>query len=87
MNTMRKNTGLFLSGLILAGSFALAGCAARVQTGYRVYDVDHDDYHVWSNDEVVYYSRWENETHRKHRDYNRRSREEQHEYWQWRHSH
>ncbi|HKV05239.1 MAG TPA: hypothetical protein VJO53_09055 [Candidatus Acidoferrales bacterium] len=72
---------------ILASPVIFAGCAARVDTGYRVYDRDHDDYHRWNNNEVVFYSQWENETHRDHRDFRKRNDDDKKEYWKWRHDH
>lgn len=79
----------YLCTLLLAGSIAapvmISGCAARAE--YRVYDPYYSDYHIWNHNEIVYYQRWEAETHRDHRDFNKRSAEEQKEYWTWRHSH
>jgi hypothetical protein len=73
--------------LLLSAVFSLSvsslGCAGRV----RVYDSYHNDYHRWNNHETVYYSQWENEGHRDHRDFNQRSPDEQKDYWNWRHSH
>jgi hypothetical protein len=37
--------------------------------------------------EDVYYNQWEHETHRDHRDLNRRTDAEQREYSEWRRSH
>ena len=78
-----------LPALLLAGALAvpvaIAGCSANV--GYRTYDPYYNDYHVWNHDEVVYYTNWEHETHREHRDFKKRSPEEQKEYFTWRHSH
>jgi hypothetical protein len=65
----------------------MTGCAARVSTGYAVHDGYYNDDHVWDNNEVVYYGRWENETHRHHRDFRKRPDNEQKEYWDWRHGH
>jgi len=74
--------------LAMAGAFAgvtlISGCAARAQ--YRVYDPDYHDYHRWDR-ERGYYIRWEDETHRYHRDFRDRDRHEQEEYWEWRHHH
>jgi hypothetical protein len=70
----------------LASPALVAGCAARVDTGYRVYDPYYSDYHVWDNNEAVYYSHWENDTHRDHRDFRKRNKDEQKEYWTWRHN-
>ncbi|HYK91625.1 MAG TPA: hypothetical protein VE398_22855 [Acidobacteriota bacterium] len=81
---MRRYLGLML---LAAAMFALpvvfSGCAARV----RVYDTEHHDYHRWNRDERVYYQRWEVETHRDHRVFNRRRDDEKTEYWNWRHAH
>lgn len=71
----------------LVAPVVIAGCAARVETGYRVYDPYYGDYHVWDNSEVVYYQQWEKETHRRHEDFRKRDQEEQREYWEWRHNH
>lgn len=77
-----------LSSTMLAAALCLflivaSGCAARV----RVFDEEHRDYHHWDRAEVVYYQRWEVETHRDHRDFGRRSDNEKKEYWNWRHEH
>jgi hypothetical protein len=79
----------FLSSLFLAGALTFSilgtGCAEH---HYRVYDPYYSDYHVWNNDEVVYYHQWAHENHRdEHRDFRRLPPEEQKEYWTWRHSH
>jgi hypothetical protein len=68
----------------LASPAMIAGCSGHAE--YRVYDPYYHDYHVWNNDEVVYYQRWEHDTHRDHRDFRKRSPDEQKEYWTWRHS-
>jgi len=75
--------------LLLAGALAssLAGIACEHHY-YRVYDPYYTDYHVWNNDETVYYRRWANETHHdRDRDFRRLPPEEQKEYWTWRHNH
>jgi hypothetical protein len=81
---MRRYLGsMLLAAALVASLVVFSGCAARG----RVYDDEHRDYHYWNNDEVVYYQRWEVETHRDHRDFNRRRDDERREYWNWRHSH
>ena len=57
------------------------GCAARV----RVYDPYYHDYHGWASEEP-YYNQWERDTHRDHRDFNKRDKDDQKAYWDWRHS-
>jgi len=72
------------AGIALAMIVGLAACAGG---GVRYYDADHRDYHRWNDTEVTFYAQWENEGHRPHVDYSRRSGDEQREYWNWRHSH
>ena len=79
----------FLSSCFLAAALAASvlglGCEHHY---YRVYDADYRDYHVWNDDERAYYERWSRENHRdEHRDFRKLSRDEQKEYWNWRHSH
>jgi hypothetical protein len=80
-----------LSSLVLAAaltsSFAGMACSEHHHS-YRVYDPYYTDYHEWNSDEVVYYNRWADETHRDaHRDFRKLPPEEQKEYWTWRHNH
>ena len=81
---MRFNDRGFAT-LLLAAVFAaplfMSGCAVRA----RVYDPYYSDYHVWAG-ETGYYDRWEHDTHRDHEDFNRRNKDEQKEYWNWRHN-
>lgn len=76
----------FALSAAFASAMALAGCSARVSTGYRMHDGYYNDDHVWDNNELVFYSRWENDTHRRHEDFRRRNADEQREYWNWRHN-
>ena len=70
----------------LCSTMLFTGCAARVDTGYRAYDPYYGDYHVWDNNEVTYYNRWESDTHRDHKDFRKRSDNDKKEYWTWRHT-
>jgi hypothetical protein len=81
-----RNLNLFVLGVVFTSATMLAGCSARVSTGYRVHDGYYNDDHVWDNNEVGFYGRWEGETHRKHVDFRRRNANEQKEYWTWRHN-
>lgn len=78
----------YLGSLVLSAavvsSLGSLGCASRGRA--RVYDSYHNDYHRWDNHETVYYERWENEGHRDRRDYQHRNKDEQKEYWDWRHN-
>jgi len=71
-------TAALLSPLIITG------CSAHAE--YRVYDPYYSDYHAWGPGEVVYYNRWTAENHRENRDFRKLSKEDQHQYWTWRHS-
>jgi hypothetical protein len=84
----------FVRSLLLAAALAssLAGIGCAEHHAYRVYDPYYTDYHVWNNDEVVYYNQWIVETHRdrdrnRNRDFRKLRPEEQKEYWSWRHNH
>jgi hypothetical protein len=79
-----------LISVVMAAAFVspmiITGCAARVSTGYRIHDGYYNDEHVWDGNEITFYTRWEGETHRDHRDFRRRRADEQKEYFTWRHN-
>ena len=80
----------FFSSLFLAGAmaFSILGTACAEHHPYRVYDAYYSDYHVWNDEEVVYYHQWARENHRDEtRDFRKLRPEEQKEYWNWRHAH
>jgi hypothetical protein len=81
MHPIRKHSVLQLALVIL---FAGLSTGCTVHAGY--YDPYYHDRHPWSG-EVVYYQQWETETHRDHRDFKKRSQDEQKQYWDWRHQH
>lgn len=64
-------------------SVANMGCAGRV----RVYDEYHNDYHRWDHGEDLAYRQYLGERHESYRDYNNLNKDEQKDYWNWRHSH
>ena len=76
-----------LGSTILAGSLLMAigsfGCAGRV----RVYDNYHSDWHTWDHDEDGHYRRYWADRHESYRDYNKLNKDEQKNYWNWRHDH
>ncbi len=54
----------------------------------RYYDRDHKDYHVWNDREDGAYRRWAEEKHyQTDRAFSKLKRNEQSEYWKWRHEH
>ena len=75
--------------LCMATALAAANLACTERHHYyRVYDPYYTDYHVWDDNEVVFYRQWANETHRDAgRDFRKMPPEEQKEYWTWRHNH
>jgi len=73
----------------LAGALALttAGLGCAQHHYYRVYDPYYTDYHLWNDNEVVYYHQWATEKRRDpDRDFRKLPPEEQREYWTWRHN-
>jgi hypothetical protein len=74
------------AALRLLSAFVIAGAVtapAAVVTGCY-----HQHYHgSWSDAEGPYYTRWETETHRDHKEWSARNTGEQQEYWNWRQSH
>ena len=84
------NNSRVLSSWFLAAALGCAalGTACAEHHNYRVYDPYYSDYHVWNNDEVVYYHTWARENHHdEHTDFRKLPPEEQKQYWTWRHSH
>ncbi|HLW53006.1 MAG TPA: hypothetical protein VKW06_09185 [Candidatus Angelobacter sp.] len=88
----------YFSSLILmaamAGPVALGatpnaapGDDDRDHQTHRYYDRKHRDYHEWNERESHAYGRWETSYHRRHREFARRRRIEQEQYWSWRHRH
>jgi hypothetical protein len=65
-----------------AAPLAMSACA-----GHRTYDPYYGDYHRFNAAEDGFYRRWEGERGLSHLDFGRRPAEEQHAYFDWRHSH
>ncbi len=84
MRTFSRALATFVLTTALAAPLLIGGCAARV--GYRSYDPYYNDYHTWDNNEVGFYTQWETNTHREHKDFRKRSPDEQKEYWTYRHN-
>lgn len=73
-----------LCGAVLATAVVTSGCAGAVAVGFN--DPYYHDRHAWDNTEVGFYNRWTVETHRPaNREFRRLKRNEQREYWEWRH--
>lgn len=78
----KQRTRQVLCAAIMGGALLATGCT--VHAGY--YD-PYDQRYYAPADENTYIVQWEHETHRHHRDFNRRSEKERREYWQWRQQH
>ena len=78
MRSLVKYSTSLLFAAALATSLFTAGCAVHA----RVYDGYYGDYRSWNDHEVVYYNRWEHDTHRDHVDFNKRNEADQKAYWQ-----
>jgi hypothetical protein len=70
--------------LLLAAIFCLplltTGCAEH----RTYYDPYYHDQHPWVQ-ENSYYTQWETDTHRSHEDFNKRDKDDQKAYWDYRH--
>jgi len=79
---------LILSGFLL-GAALIAPVAVRADEHHdkRYYDRDHKDYHQWNGQEDRAYRVYLGEQHRNYRDFSRVRRNEQSQYFAWRHSH
>jgi hypothetical protein len=84
--TLKAKFRSILMFATLAGLVVTSACAVR--GGYRVYDPYYGDRHRWDHREDAYYERWAREHHREsHREFRKLNRDEQKEYWNWRHAH
>ncbi|HTZ73759.1 MAG TPA: hypothetical protein VMB47_07555 [Candidatus Aquilonibacter sp.] len=70
-----------LMSAVISAPLTISGCSGRV----TYYDAAYGDYHPWNHQEVVFYTRWEDQTHRQHMAFKNRSKADQEEYWRWRH--
>ena len=61
----------------------ITGCAAHV----RYYDEYGGDYHSWNGHEDRSYRAYWGERHENYREYKTLNKDEQRDYWKWRHEH
>jgi len=85
MNLVSRYLGSLLLSLALISPLVGTGCSGHVY--YRAYDPYHQDYHRWDASEEGYYQQWERDNHRQDRDYRKLDKDDQKQYWDWRHSH
>jgi hypothetical protein len=70
---------------LIIAALAVAPVAMSACAGHQVYDPYYGDNHRWNSSEQTYYRQWEGETRREHVAFDRRSADEQHAYFDWRH--
>ena len=81
---MRSVFQRYFPSILLAASMAVPALCIGCTIHAGVNDPYYHDRHQWAAEEP-YYNRWEVETHRDHRDFNKRNDDEKKEYWDWRH--
>jgi hypothetical protein len=81
-----NHSKMIAAGVLLSFGIITAGCAEH---HYRAYDPYYSDYHTWGPQEDVYYRQWYTTTYhdRDYRNYRRLNKNEQGNYWKWRHEH
>jgi hypothetical protein len=82
----RYIAAIFLTASLTA-PVALIASPGPQAVQVRVYDTEHKDYHNWDDHENAAWGRFLAENHRKDHEYAKAKAKEQHEYWNWRHSH
>lgn len=71
---MARFSRLLLAAALMIPLFS-TGCA------------EHRQVYVWGPGETTYYAQWEQDTHRNHVDWEKRSEADHKEYWKWRKHH
>lgn len=82
MKSLAKKLAPLLFAFSLMATVFNTGCAVHA----RVYDSYDHQYRSWAP-ESGFYIQWEQETHRHHRDFNRRNDDDKSAYWKWRYDH
>jgi type III secretory pathway component EscR len=81
----------YLSALVL-GAALLAPVALKADDNHhqnkvkRYYDRNARDYHEWNDNESRVYRQYQQDQHQ-NREFNRANRQQQSDYWRWRHLH
>lgn len=80
----------YLSAFVL-GAALLAPVALRADDDHKVkvkvyYDREGRDRHEWNDNEIRSYRQYQTEQHQT-REFNRANRQQQADYWKWRHAH
>jgi hypothetical protein len=86
---LRKNLflgSLFLSAALLA-PMAMQARATPQAVSVKVYDSGHKDYHQWDDHEDHAYAQYRVEHPKVKVEFNKASKRQQKDYWNWRHAH
>ena len=78
---------LILGGFLLGATFLVPAASADDHHDKRYYDRDGRDYHVYNSQEDHAYRAYLGEQHRTYRDFHKAKRNEQQQYFKWRHAH
>lgn len=95
---MKAMNYLFLSAVLIAPVVMVTSAKAQDdrrqeehqrenQKQVRVYDRAHKDYHNWDDNEDRSYRAYLGEQHQDYREYSKLKRNQQNQYWNWRHEH
>ncbi len=82
---MHRILGRFLLGIALLTPVAVQADHEGKIKVKRYYDRDAKDWHEWNEREGRAYQRYLEEKRMEHRDWVRLKREQQQDYWRWRH--
>ena len=83
MFRLKGYLGPLVLGVAMLTPLLTSGCAARA----TYYDYYHRDYHHWNGGEEQYYRVWLGERHYEYRDFHKLNKDQQRDYWNWRHDH
>ena len=70
-----------MCGLLVSMALPVAGCAV----GFRVYDPGYGEYHEWTSHEESTFRVYLEGRHEPYRRFRSLDRDQQREYWKWRH--
>jgi hypothetical protein len=83
MGMLKSRAALLVLAASVFVSIGSAGCASHV----TYYDEEQHDYHRWDNHEVVIYRSYWTGRHEPYLEYSSLNKDEQRDYWRWRHNH
>ena len=87
MNSKKLFISSIFLGTALIAPMAITAKAAPQAVSVRIYDRNHKDYHNWDDREERSYQTFRVEHPRYQVSYKKAKRNQQSEYWAWRHSH